>query len=253
MRNIVKVSVAGALVAGSLVAATPAHATGSGLGFYPSTDVYGDGVFHFDADTYSEDFTKNFGTSLGIEYGLGDKFEFGVDYGVSGGATKVGERAAFNAKYKFLDGGADGISAAVGAWGVGKKSTGFANVGYLLGSKNFSFGRVHLGVAHSFGDEDILGDDKTSIAVGYDKYITPKVQFAIDYYSGKNSYAGVQPTLYYYINEKADFGLGYFRPNNSDLEDQIYFCFDYNFDFKKTAEVVAPAPAPETKTGTATN
>jgi len=249
----VKVSVAGALIAGSLVAATPAHATGSGLGAYPSTDVYGDGVWHFDADTYSEDLTKNFGTSLGLEYGIGDKVELGFDYGVSGGATKFDERLSLNAKYKFLDGGADGISAAAGVWGVGKKSNGFANVGYLLGSKNFSFGRVTAGVAHSFGDKDFVGDDKTSLAIGYDKYFTPKVQFAIDYYSGKNTYAGVQPTLYYYINEKADFGLGYFRPNNKDLADTIYLCFDYNFDFKKTAEVVAPAPAPETKTGEAKN
>ena len=54
--------------------------------------------------------------------------------------------------------------------------------------------------------------------------------------------------MYYYINEKSDFGLGYFRLNDSNapVQDQFYLCFDYNFDFKKSAEVVTPAPAPET-------
>ena len=253
MRNTLKVSVAGALVAGALATATPAHAAPSALGFYPSTDVYADGIYHFDFDTYSEGLTENFGTTFGITYGIGDKAEVGFDYGVSNFGDSFSENIFFNAKYKFLDGGADGVSAVVGAWGLGKKRFGYANIGYVKASKNFDFGRVNVGVARSFGDEDIVGDDKTSLTLGYDKYITPNLQFAVDFYSGKNSYAGVQPSLYYYINEKANFGLGYMLYNNSGLQDQVYFAFDYNFDFKKTAEVVTPTPAPETTTGTATN
>lgn len=252
MRNTLKVSLAGALVAGALAVATPAHATPSTLGFYPSTDVYSDGTFHFDFDSYSDGFTEDFFPSFGITYGIGDKAEIGFDYDMSNSGNKFGENIFFNAKYKFLDGGADGISAAVGGWGLGDKDL-RANIGYIKASKNFDFGRVHVGVARSFGRTSVVGDDKTSLTLGYDKYITPKLQFAVDYYSGKNAYAGVQPTLYYYINEKSNFGLGYMLYNDSDLEDQVYFCFDYNFDFKKTAEVVTPAPAPETTTGTATN
>jgi hypothetical protein len=235
LRNIVKVSLAGVLIAGALVSTKPASAAPSALGAYPSTDVYGDGVFHFDVDTLSRNLTKNFGTSVGLQYGIGDKAEIGFDYNTSNLGDSFGENISFNAKYKLVDGGEKGVTVAAGGYGLGKKqingSAGYANIGYVVASKNFDFGRIHLGVAHAFGDVE---EDDTSLTVSYDKYLTPKVQFAVDYYSGKAPYAGVQPSIYYSINEKAGFGLGYLIFNN-DAPNQVYACFDYNFDFKKSA------------------
>jgi len=126
--------------------------------------------------------------------------------------------------------------------GTGSKDFAAPNVGYVSASKSFGFGRVHLGVANNFAGKvggarvtNIGNDDaKTHLTAGYDRYITPKLQFAVDYYTGKNAYAGVQPTLYYYINDKANFGLGLFRLNSSNagVRNQVYACFDYNFGGK---------------------
>ena len=96
----------------------------------------------------------------------------------------------------------------------------------------FDFGRIHVGVARGLSKR-IITDDRTSLQLGFDKMLGSKFQFAVDYYTGKNAVAGIQPTLYYYINDKADFGLGWYRMN-MDVpanRNQIYACFDYNFDF----------------------
>ncbi|RYF36573.1 MAG: hypothetical protein EOO38_27515 [Cytophagaceae bacterium] len=87
--------------------------------------------------------------------------------------------------------------------------------------------------------------------VAYDRTITSKLSFCADYYSGNGPASGVQPTFYYYPNDKCDFGLGYFRANSGAVNprNQLYICFDYNFDFKG----VTP-PGPDTTTATpATN
>lgn len=251
-----KLVVAGlAIAAAATMAVKPASATPSGLGAYPSTDIYGKGTFHFDNDYYNSTNQKNTTVAQsGLVYGFGpdnDKIfgrtEAGLDYNYStSGPVSFGKRLFGNIKTQLYNNDASQTRLVAGGWGLGDDSTS-PNYLYLLGSKNFDFGRIHLGVAHALSD-DVVTRDKTSLQVGYDKYITPKLQFCIDYYSGKGPASGIQPTLYYYINEKADFGLGYFRLNDSSatFQDQIYLCFDYNFDFKKSAEVVAPTPAPET-------
>lgn len=254
--NKLKLVVAGlALAAAITVAPKPASATPSTLGFYPSTDIYGKGAFHYDADAYTKSNLKDsVFISSGLTYGIGPetdaafgRTEIGFDYNLtSGGDLSIGKRLIGNVKTQLFNDTKAQTRVVAGLWGLGNKKTN-PNYIYLLGSKNFDFGRVHLGVAHAT-NKDIITNGRTSLQLGYDKYITPKLQFAVDYYSGKGAASGVQPTLYYYINEKANFGLGYFRLNDGDLspQNQLYICFDYNFDFAKTAEVVAPAPAPET-------
>ena len=46
-------------------ATKPASATPSTLGFYPGTDIYGPGNFHFDFDTYSKSATSSIATTAG--------------------------------------------------------------------------------------------------------------------------------------------------------------------------------------------
>jgi len=248
MRNIQKLVVAGlALAAGASFAAKPAAATPSTLGFYPSTDIYGKGVFHLDVDNYSKDAQNNLFTTSGITYGVGPetskaggRTEVGFDYNFTDfGGTKVkfDNRIQFNVKTQLFDDEKGGTRIVAGGWSLGNKAAGALNYGYIAGSKTFTFGRVTVGVAHGFRKAAFAKkSDQTSLQLGYDKMLTKQLQFAADYYSGKGPVSGVQPTLYYYVNDKADFGIGYFRLNNGNIvpRNQVYLCFDYNFDFNKT-------------------
>lgn len=257
----------GAVALGAVLTARPAEATPSTLGFYPSTDIYGPGTFHLDVDTYGRGLRGDVSTTTGLTYGMGDKdgafgrTEFGFDYALSAGGgqplslttgTQLDgtKRLTFNVKTQLYNDSDAGTRVVAGVWGLGSKEFGAPNVGYIEGSKTFGFGRVHLGVAQNFAGKvggvrvtDLGADDtKFSVTAGYDRYITKKIQFCADYYTGKNGYAGVQPTLYYYVNDKADFGLGFFRLNsqNAAIRNQVYACFDYNFGGGSAA---APAPA----------
>jgi len=244
-------------------ASREAAATPATLGFYPATDIYGKGSFHLDVDTYGRGLKTDSVVSTGVTYGIGperDGFlgrsEIGFDYLLSlGGSTpsaSTSKRLSFNLKTQLYNNDDSGTRIVAGGWGLGSKEIFAPDIGYLLGSKAFKWGRVHLGVAHSFADDEVIavGDDadKTSLQLGFDRYITPKIQFAVDYYSGKNAYAGVQPTIYYYVNDKASFGLGLMRFNAESVapsRNQIYACFDYNFGGSSSpAAAATPAPAP---------
>lgn len=187
--------------------------------------------------------------------------EFGFDYVLGlGGVTpnslgiSTGKRLLFNAKTQLFNSDKSGTRVVAGVWGLGNKSIFAPNVGYVTGSKTLGFGRVHLGLARSLAKSATVAtpdgnSDRTNLQLGYDRYITPKLQFAADYYSGKSGYSGFQPTLYYYVNDKADFGLGYFRLNDKSVtptRNQVYVCFDYNFGGPPSA---ASAPVPETAPG----
>ncbi len=280
MSNILKLSrrtkivAAGlSLAAGTFLAGSPVQATPATLGFYPATDIYGKGNVHLDSDTYGKGLRADAAVSGGLTYGIGPdrdgllgRSEIGFDYLLSSGGTSpqnfsghpsVGDRLLYNVKTQLFNSDDSGVRLVVGGWGIGDTKIFAPNIGYITGSKTFGFGRVHAGVAHSFSSGgSISGADgrynRDSISLGYDRYITPKLQFAMDYYTGKSAYAGVQPTLYYYINDKANFGLGYFRTNNShvvnatgdNIRNQIYVCFDYNFDLGNALKSGAPAPDP---------
>ncbi len=247
------------LVVGAMGSGIPAaHATPATLGFYPSTDIYGRGTAHYDADSYNRtDLKDSFGVTSGLTFGLGPerdgllgRTEAGFDYNfTSGSNTSVGRRLLGNIKTQLYNNDASGTRVVAGGWGLGSDKT-QPNYLYLLGSKSFSGNRVHLGVAQSLND-NIITRDRTSLQLGYDRYITPKLQFVADFYSGKGPQSGVQPTLYYFLNDKSDLGLGYFRANDRNLgaaRDQIYICFDYNFNLKNPT-VTIPTPAPETTPG----
>ena len=222
----------------------PAAATPATLGFYPATDIYGDKVFHFDADRYSTtDFNgAGAGDTFGLTYGLGDKdkafgrSEFGFDYLSNGG--KFSDAVFFNAKTQVYSKG--DVRAVAGLWLAGDtKNPLVSNTGYLLASKSFKFGRIHAGVAHAFSDDNLgPNSDDTFLQLGYDRALTSKILFVADYYSGRSPISGVQPTVYYSVNDKASFGIGYFfnsATKGSSNADQLYLCFDYNFGGPKAA------------------
>lgn len=252
LKKLVAAGIAATAVVG-IAGVKPAAATPSTLGFYPSTDIYGDKVFHFDVDRYSVNEFQSGGStdSYGLTYGIGDKAgpvgrsEIGLDY-YSNSATSLsgGRSLYYNAKTQLFDNSKSGVRAVGGLWLAGdSKNPLVSNTGYLLASKAFSFGRIHVGVAHAFTKKNIqsaTGSGSTTfLQLGYDRAITPKILFVADYYSGRSLISGVQPTFYYSVNDKASFGLGYFfnsEPKGfSGNNDQLYLSFDYNFGGPKAA------------------
>lgn len=242
---------AGAVLAG---AGSRAEATPSTLGFYPSTDIYGKGIFHLDVDTYGQALRTDF-PSVGLTYGIGPerggflgRSEAGFDYFLFQTGGDSAKRLFGNFKTQLYNDAKSQTRVVAGAWGLGSKDISLPNVAYVLASKNFDFGRIHVGVARSMTSANVVGNDRTNLQLGYDRYFANnKFQFAVDYYTGKTTYSGVQPTIYYYINNRANFGLGLFRANSSTLvnpRNQVYVCFDYNFG--GGSDDVPDAPAPET-------
>ena len=243
-----------ALGAGFGMSSRPALATPATLGFYPSTDIYADKSFHLDVDTYRvQDFGGDGFDTVGLTYGIGDRdgafgrSEVGFDYVLSGlGGNNFSNRVFLNGKTQIYNNADSGVRAVAGVWLFGKRASGAQNIGYLLGSKAFKWGRIHLGAAHAFRNQP-AGVSETYLQLGYDKALTSKLSFAADFYSGRGPVSGIQPTFYYAVNDKASFGIGYFinrevagAPNN----DQLYLCFDYNFGgapAQQEAQPVAPA------------
>jgi hypothetical protein len=246
-------------VAGTLVGSKPAAATPSGLTFYPSTDIYGKGVFHFDADTFFDQDIRNGSavSSIGLQYGAGPdndgafgRTEFGFDVATNPfGGVNFGDRLAFNAKTQLYNNDDAQTRVVAGIWGLGSKKLFAPNVIYLTGSKNFEFGRIHLGVANSLASKGTIGtSNRTFLTAGYDKvFANNKLQFTVDYYSGKSTISAIAPGIIYYLNDRSDFQLGFVKFNNSAFRDNIYLGFDYNFG-PGTDRVVDEAPATETST-----
>jgi hypothetical protein len=243
-----------------------AQATPATLGFYPASDIYDKGTFHLDVDSYGRNTKMDAVTSVGLTGGLGGKdgvfgrTEIGVDYLMSaGGGTPVdpdtgnslsgSRRLTFNAKTQLYNNEDKGLRVVAGVWGVGSKKIYAPNVAYVLGAKSFDWGRVHVGMAHSLARKETIAtpagnDDRTFLHLAYDRPITKKLSFAVDWYSGKSAISGVQPSLYYAVNDKASFGVGLMRFNDKSVtptRNQLYLCFDYNFGKSGSAEPAAPA------------
>lgn len=238
------------LLAGGLLS-VPACATPSTLGFYPSTDIYPQGTVHLDVDTYSKNLLKDSTQTVGLTTGIGDKetllgrTEVGVDFlfksagntprDASGDFLNIGKRLLFNVKTQLYS--KKDVRLVAGLWGVGNSDIAAPNVGYVLASKTFSWGRLHLGLAHSFASQSSIitpdgNHDQTYLALGYDRSLTKKVSFAVDYYSGKSAISGIQPTLYYALTKNTSIGLGLMHFNDGSIEptrNQVYLCIDSNF------------------------
>ena len=238
-----------ALLSGALLSAKPAHATGSGLSNYPSTDIYPKGNFHFDADYFSSTNGSSANAStLGLEYGAGPerdglfgRTEFGIDFLNSGGESYK-NRSYFNAKTQLFNNADAGLRATLGVYNVGSRRSGAANWVNLLGSKAFSFGRITFGGAYATRKSAVGDNPRSVLQLGYDKTINDKFIFAADYQSGKGQF--ISPGIIYLINDKAGLELSYLRGGSNVVpRNQIYFGFDYNFGNPYVPPTSPEAPA----------
>ncbi|HXI04724.1 MAG TPA: hypothetical protein VNJ49_00085, partial [Bradyrhizobium sp.] len=243
-----------------LVGHKPASATDSGLGFYPTADIYPDGNFHFDYDTFGKGLNTELGTSVGLEYGFGKQTdglfgrnEIGFDYLTSGRAGSplgdVGDRVALNFKTQLFNNSDSGTRVSLGVAGLGSK----VNFGVidtrLLGYKTFSFGRVHAGVWRAFSRSG--GSDTGGLQLGFDRSVGKRVIVGADYRTGPTGF--LAPLIIYNLNDKAGLEIAVGRANNSGTAPryQTYLAFDYNFDFKKAAPEPPNPQNLETAPGTA--
>lgn len=231
------------LVAGALLgalAAPAAHATGSGLGFYPTADIYPSGNYHFDADSFGSGLKTDVGNSVGLEYGFGGdrdglfgRNEVGFDYVLSGfGSSTPADRVALNFKTQLYNNSDKKERISIGFGGLGVSNTTTSTNLRLLGYKAFSFGRVHAGV---FKDIKLRsgGSESGGLQLGFDRSIGKSTIVGIDYRSGPNGFTA--PCIIYNINNKAGVELAVGFANNSSVSPRTrtYLAFDYNFDFKK--------------------
>ncbi len=230
-----------------------AQATPSGLSNYPSTDFNPNGGFHFSSDNFSSTSGRvSTGSSEGLEYGVGNnsdkplgRNELGFDYVLGGGINaNHAERLLFNIKTQLFSNAAASTRLVAGVYGVGSKKIAAGDWLYLVGSKGFKFGRIHVGAAHSFASREVMPTNRTVLQLGFDKTLSPKVTFVMDYQSGKTQF--IAPGLIFTINDKSDVQFSYLHGGTLvDPRNQLYLRFDYNF-----GKVAPPPPnAPAATTG----
>ncbi len=233
----------------------PAQATDSGLGFYPTADIYPDGNFHFDYDTFGNGLKTDVGTSVGLEYGFGKggdglfgRNEIGADYIVSGFANGSPEkRLGFNFKTQIFNNDDKGLRLAAGVAGLGDKANFGSIDARLLGYKTLDFGRVHAGVWRAFGRAPGV-DDTNGIQLGFDRSLGKKTIIGLDWRSGPTGV--LAPCVIYNLNDKSGIEVCSGRANNGSGW-TTYLAFDYNFDFKKGNAAPVNPPNLDTAPGTA--
>ena len=236
------------------LAAPAAHATDSGLGFYPTADIYPSGNYHLDVDTFGSGLKTNLTNSVGLEYGFGKdrdglfgRNEIGFDYATSGYTDdRADKRVSLNFKTQLYNNDAKTERIAIGFSGLGDRSTFASANARLLAYKGFSFGRVHAGffkdIKRSSG-----GDSTSGLQLGFDRSVGKHLIVGGDYRSGPSGF--LAPCVIYNFNDKADVELCFGFANNSNVSPrtQTYIGFDYNFDFKKNKDV-APVNPPNLNT-----
>ena len=217
-----------------------AHATDSGLGFYPTADIYPSGNYHFDADSFGSGLKTDVANSVGLEYGFGGdrdglfgRNEVGFDYLVSGFANdRASDRVALNFKTQLYNNTAKTERISLGFGGLGSSQTFTSTNIRLLGYKGFSFGRIHAGVFKDIKRRS-GGSDTGGIQLGFDRSVGKSLIVGGDYRSGPSGF--LAPCVIYNINDKAgiEVCVGFANNSNVSPRTQTYLAFDYNFDFKK--------------------
>ncbi|HOS42641.1 MAG TPA: hypothetical protein PK794_03035, partial [Armatimonadota bacterium] len=159
-----------------LAAAVPGLACYSGLTVIPTADTVGAGQYGIElqADGPTSPFESDTHI-LNTEIGLGDRVEVGVDFDLSKGADP---RVLFNGKYVFATGGDGALALAAGVQNIGN---GLTAVPYLVGTRDFTACRGHLGVQRAEGN--------TRPFVGIDAPLGARWTLMADYTAGDENSA----------------------------------------------------------------
>jgi hypothetical protein len=187
-----------AFIALLLFSALPSLACYSGLVIIPTAETVG-------ADTLSLDlqvdgsFARQTGDTkiINTEFGLGSRWEAGVDYDASDGADS---RWFGNAKYLALEDRATAPALALGITNVGRHITA---VPYAVASHDFSVVQGHLGWGRF--------ESKDRWFAGVDKDLNEKLSIMADYTSGDDNASSIG--LNYDLGHCWSVCLGAMYPN----------------------------------------
>lgn len=199
------------LITLSFVAAPPSFACYSGLTIIPTADTIGNQQYGLEfqmdgslpdrkADTYF----------FNTEVGINEQVEVGIDYDLSSDAEP---RFVFNGKYQFFKNGDGSQTAAVGICNVADK---LKTMPYLVGTKEFSAFRGHLGA--------MLIDGKTCLFVGADREMNDRLTLMADYTNGKDNYYSLGAN--YQFTNSLSLMAGAMFPNTSgDTLFTLHLCY----------------------------
>lgn len=137
----------------------------------PCCDFVGPGSVRiaYESDGIKQPFGKDYMEYLYTQFGIGERFECGVDFCDFGGITDK----QYNAKYLLSVDNGRMPSVALGAMNVGKLTK---SSFYLVGCKDLSALRLHLGCQTSGGD--------TWVLIGADRAISKSLTLLADFQSG---------------------------------------------------------------------
>ena len=211
------------LIVGICLVSATVWATPTTQIWNPATDVQARGTFHLGIDNYfgtsgALSASTMFPVDLGLEYGLMDNLEVGVDLFYPNGDAPL----AFNAKYGIPE--ANGMPAmAVGIMSVGLKANDAASdirMMYGLLAKNLGdMGRVSAG--YYVGNDKVLLDSATAIdnkgiMLTYDKALNDKWWVCVDYAGGKSAMGATFAGFSYAFSSNTSVIVGLARMGYDD-------------------------------------
>jgi hypothetical protein len=236
-----------------LVTAGKADADNDSLVGYPSTAIYANHEFHWSFDSLGRALKANAIILSGLDYGFGPdkkgllgRTEFGFDYILSAGGREpdvdIPKRLIWNFKTQLYDSNARGVRAVVGVYAYGSGDVGAPDIGYLMASKAYKWGKVQVGIAHAFGKKLFLttpsgNADRTYFQLAFQRRIVGRLFGAFNFYTGNSTQSRFAPGMTYFFDKayKSDIAVGVLHFNDSSVQparNLIYLGFGYSFGGK---------------------
>lgn len=202
-----------------LAAAIPGYGYPYSLCTIPSAQTVGPRTLlvEFNSSGSAKPLTTDSTTSFLSQYGIGSRFELGVDRyeGSDWGTT------AWNGKMLLLEEGSVLPAVAVGAMDISRDSK---PTSYTVLTKSFGPARLHAGW--------IRASYAHGIMMGADVDVTPRLWLGADYLPGDENY--VQVGVGHLVGSASWITLIYARPNESALSSrQLGLTFSSYIDFSK--------------------
>lgn len=194
-----------------LICAVPTHASYTGLIIIPTADILPkyEYVVQPELDGAISSF-ENDTRLINTQYGIADRFEAGIDFDFSPGASS---RFVLNAKYMPLKSEKIGLA---GAAGIYNCASGTGTCPYVVITKAFQPLRFHSGVM----------DVNNSLRwfAGVDHYINDRYTLMAEFTSGDDNFTGLGVT--YKVNNNSSVLIGALFPNaGGDLQYSLQIDF----------------------------
>ena len=197
-----------------------AYSTPSTLIWIPSTDIQPTKQTHLGIDVYAPS-TGDTLTVFGLTVGDGKSIEGGIDYLSMKGTS---DPVRFNGKVAILKESGSVPALVVGVYDFGGDAA--SNIVYALGSKSFSVGRATFG--YGIGKESVLGVDNGMVFLGFDKTLSDKWWFAVDYQGGMSAFGAASTGIAYTLSPNSSIIVGYDWFNDNSLADTFTVQWDAN-------------------------